>query len=299
MNEGAARLQLMMGAALISTSAVWVKWAAVGPTQSAFYRMLIGGAVLLAWVLWRRQPLPRLPKLWLALLAAALCFAADLALWHRSIIAVGAGLSTLLASFQVFVLAAIGYFFLRERLQPGFYLGLLLAMAGLWFLVGLDWHTLPSLVRNGVWLGLATAFCYAGYVLCLRQAARHASGSSPESQLAWSSLLCAALLALLIWAEGGSFAVPDLKSWSSLLAYGCIAQVLGWLLIARAIPSLAASTVGFLLLAQPALAYVWDALLFSAGLTAWDYLGLALCLVGLYFGVLGRSVPGRVSKSAP
>src|SRR5690606_28025540 len=101
----AAILELALGAALISTTSLFVKFAHVGPTVSAFYRMAFGGIMLLGCLfalgLWRRLRWSDIG--WLTL--PALAFALDLGLWHRSILYVGPGLATLLGNFQVFLMA--------------------------------------------------------------------------------------------------------------------------------------------------------------------------------------------------
>ncbi|HEY1992507.1 MAG TPA: EamA family transporter, partial [Gammaproteobacteria bacterium] len=96
--------QLIVGAVMISFSAVFVKLVHVPPTVSGFYRVFFGGVILLAVVLWRHEH-PRLDRAsWIKLLLAGLCFALDLFFWHRSILYVGPGVATLLANFQVFVM---------------------------------------------------------------------------------------------------------------------------------------------------------------------------------------------------
>ena len=86
--------QLIAGAVMISFSAVFVKLVSVSPTASAFYRMLFGGVILLAIVLWRRER-PRLtPTAAGVLCLASLFFALDLFMWHRSVLYVGPGIST-------------------------------------------------------------------------------------------------------------------------------------------------------------------------------------------------------------
>ena len=47
--------RMTIGAALISTTSIFVRWAHVAPTTSAFYRMLFGGIMLLVLLLARRQ----------------------------------------------------------------------------------------------------------------------------------------------------------------------------------------------------------------------------------------------------
>lgn len=63
-----------------------------------------------------------------------------------------------------------------------------------------------------------------------------------------------------------------------------MSQTLGWLLIGRSLPRIPASIASLLLLLQPALAFIWDVILFSRkiGLPAWA--GVALTLSAIYVG---------------
>ena len=285
--EGGALLAMLAGAALISTTGVLVRVAGVAPSASAFWRMAFGGVMLAAalWLLrqWRRAS----ARDWAWMLLPALAFAADLALWHRSIRDVRPELATLLANFQVFVMAMAGVWLYRERLGPRFVAGLALAFVGLWLLVGLDWSALGEAYRRGIWMGLLTGVCYAVYMLGFRHAQRHGSTLGPEQLLAMCSLLCAALLALVVGVEGASFAIPDGRSLAALLALGLVGQCLGWVLIARAMPRLPASLVGLILLLQPALAFVQDVLFFDRATRPLEWAGVALSLAGIFLAMRG------------
>src|SRR5690348_6293846 len=158
-------LQLVLGAIAISFSAVFVKLVHVPPTASGFYRVFFGGLILLLVMLWRRERPSMSPKAFGILCLAALFFALDLFLWHRSILYVGPGVATLLANFQVFVMAAVGVLFLKERLSLFQWLAIVMAMFGLVLLVGADWSHLSPLYHWGVILALISAVAYAGYLL--------------------------------------------------------------------------------------------------------------------------------------
>ena len=169
-------LRMACGAALISTTSIFVRWAHVPPTVSAFYRMLFGGIMLLALLLIRRnfRRFELADVLWLLLPALAFC--ADLMLWHRSIRDIGPGLATLVANFQVFIMAIVGVMFFRERLHARFLFGVGLAIVGLWLLVGVGWSSFTPQFRIGVYFGLLTGVSYAVYLLSLRQAQARAAG---------------------------------------------------------------------------------------------------------------------------
>lgn len=280
-----ALLEMMAGAAAISTTSLFVKVAHVGPTMSAFYRMGMGGVMLLAGLVafgqWRRVRWSELA--WLAIPAVA--FALDLALWHRSILYVGPGLATLLGNFQVFLMALAGLVLYREKLGGFFLAGVALAFVGLYLLVGLDWSALGAQYRLGVVLGIVTGFAYALYMLSTRHAQRAGHVRlAPAQLLCVTSLLCATVLGLVAAVEGESFAIPDTQSWASLLGLAFFGQVLGWVLLTRAMPQLPASLIGLLLLLQPALSFVFDVIVFARPTRASDWLGVALSLAGIFIG---------------
>jgi drug/metabolite transporter (DMT)-like permease len=287
--------RMILGAALISTTSIFVRWAHVEPTTSAFYRMAFGALMLLGLQVARRQW--RMPDLgaigWLLLPAFA--FGADLMVWHRSIRAVGPGLATLLGNFQVFIMAGVGIVFYRERPGWRFAAGVALALAGLWLLVGVGWEALTPQYRLGVLLGALTGVAYAVYMLSLRHAQLRRRDLTPELTLCLVSLLCALMLAVAVAVEGAGFAIPDLESWLALLGLAFFGQVLGWVLIARAMPQLPASLVGLLLLLQPVLSFVLDVLLFARPTAVADWVGLALSLVGIFIAS-SRAGEGRGEK---
>jgi drug/metabolite transporter (DMT)-like permease len=273
---------MVAGAALISTTSIFVKWADVAPTVSAFYRMAFGGGMLLLMLLVQRRWTGSGWREVVWLLFPSVAFAVDLVLWHRCIRDVGPGLATLLGNFQVFVMALAGVWFYRERLGWRFAAGLALAFAGLWLLVGQHWQAVDAQYRRGVWFGILTGIAYAAYMLSFRHVQKRNPARAPAELLCLNSLLCALILALVVVAEGDSFVIPDAKSLSALLSLALFGQVLGWLLIARAMPQLPASLVGLLLLLQPGLSFVLDVILFGRPTAALDWVGLGVSLAGIF-----------------
>lgn len=279
-------LQLVIGAIMISFSAVFVKLVHVPPTTSGFYRVFLGGLILLVFMLLRRERLSLKPRALLVLTLAAFFFALDLFLWHRSILYIGPGIATLLANFQVFVLAAVGVLFLHEKLTLPQWLAILLAMAGLVLLVGADWAHVSPEYRYGVVLSLLAAVSYAGYLLALRSSRSGAAGSSPYAVITVVSLITAAILAVSMGVEGASFAIPSWADGGWLLLYGLVPQVLGWVLISSSMSKVGASQVGLVLLLQPACAFIWDGVFFGRRFSAVEISGAVITLVAIYLGTL-------------
>lgn len=272
------------GAFLLSFAAVFVKLARVGPTTAGFYRMLVGGVVLALVAVARRE------RFWMGraaltiAAAAGVWFALDLFFWHRSIHLVGPGLATILANFQVFLLAGYGAVVLRERLTWRLGVAIPLALAGLFLLVGVDWGHLPAGYRWGVALGLLTAVSYGAFLLTLRASQARAGRLEPIPNLLIVCAVTTPLLGAGALAEGQTLGVPDPTTALLLVAYGVTAQVVGWLLISRGLPGVEAGQAGLILLLQPSLAFVWDVLFFARPTDLTDVLGATLALAAIYLG---------------
>jgi drug/metabolite transporter (DMT)-like permease len=281
-----AIIQMAVGASLLSSTSLFVVYAHTAPTVSGFYRMLFGGSMLLMWVAargswrafaWRDLAWALLP---------ALGFSADLIQWHRSILWVGPGVATLLTNFQVFLMTAVGLVFYRERPGRWFIPGMVLAIVGLWLLVGAHWSVFDAQHRWGVWLGLGSGVAYTVYLLSFRQALKTHIRLSPAQFLGVMSVLSALLLWIWGYGENDTFAIHDMHTLMVLVALGFFGQVLAWLLMVRAMPRLPATLVGLLLLLQPALAFVLDVILLGRPTTTGDWAGWALALAGILLGAM-------------
>lgn len=287
-----ALLGMMLGALMISFSGVWVKVSHVTPTSSAFYRVLIGGIFLLLGSLWRRELRPlTFRQSGLVILCGAF-FTLDLLAYHYSVHFVGPGLGTILPNFQVFLMALAGMVFLNERLRATYLAAIPLAMGGLFLVVGAQWDLLDEQYKLGIYLGLAASVCYTGFLLSLRKLQAINQRMAFFYVLTLVSLTTAAFIAVEMVRSGDTFDIPDLQSLLSLTAMGFFSQGIGWILISNALPHLRISLSGLILLMQPALAFVWDVLLFGRPTSGLNWLGVAVVLAGIYMGTLG-SRPGK------
>lgn len=283
-SRASPRLRLFAGAALISLSPVWVKLVNVSPTTSGFYRVLIGGVALSLYLAITRKRPQFSGRVWSLLTLAGLFFALDLWFWHRSIIYIGPGLSTLLANFQVFILMLVGILFLGQKPAAAQIGAIPLALVGLGMIVGLDWQSLPGDYRLGVILGLLTAICYAGYLLTMRFSRQAAAVDMPTREIAVVSLVSAALLGISALAEGQSLAITSTADFGWLAAYGILSHCLGYILIVSSLPQVSTTEAGLALLLQPTLSFVWDVLFFARPMTPTELVGAAIAIAAIYLG---------------
>ena len=143
-------------------------------------------------------------------------------------------------------------------------------------------------IKLGIYLALLTAVCYTAFLLSLRKI------QSKESHSIFSSLMivsisCAIFLAMKMLHSGDSFTIPNFKTLLALLGLGLFSQTVGWVLIANAMPKIRASFTGLILLLQPALAFIWDVLLFNRPTDLLNWTGVILTLAAIYMGLTGKA----------
>ena len=280
-------LQMIAGALMLSFSAVFVKWAHVGPTMAGFYRMFFGALILLGAILVKKERLFHGSHHMKTVFICGLLFALDLTLWHRSIHFIGPGLATLMANFQVFFLALFGTIILKEKSGWKLFVSIPTAILGLYLIVAPNWSALGEEYRAGVTIALLAAISYAAYILVLRNFQSKFTVSA-LSTIGLVALIASFILALEALVINESFVIPDLQSWFALVGYGLFSQVLGWVLISKGLPKIEASRAGLILLLQPTFSFVWDILFFSRATTWLEILGALMALFAIYLGVTAK-----------
>jgi drug/metabolite transporter (DMT)-like permease len=234
-------LMAMAGATCIAFSAILVLLADVPPSTAALYRCAyaLPPLLLLAW--WERRRFGPLPERARNLaLVAGVFFMADLVFWHHAIAAVGAGLATVLGNVQVVVVALAAWAFLQEKPAARTLAAVPVVLLGVVLISGVlgadPYGSNPAL---GVIFGVLTAITYGAFLLVLR------AGSSDLRRPA-GPLFYATLSAAVVTLPVG-LALDELEltptwpehGWLALLAL--TSQVVGWLLIAAALPRLPAA----------------------------------------------------------
>ena len=281
--------RLAFGAILVSFAPILVRTSESPPTTSAFYRMLLGGLMLFAFLAFSGRPVRVSGKTFAILAVAGVAFAFDLFFWHRSIHLVGPGLATLLSGFQVFVLALFGLIVLGERLRWQLVVAVPSALLGVALIIGVDWSALGEDYRMGVIFGLATSVCYSVYLLTMRLARDRADkGVTPITEVAWTSLVCAAALAALTTVTGESLALIGSREVLLLAGYALIAQI-GLAIISSGLNKVPAALVGLLLLLEPTFAYIWELTLLGRSTTWLELVGAGIALAAIYLGSVRSS----------
>ena len=285
-----------LGAFCISFAAPLVKWIEMGPTQIGFFRTAIASVTLA--ILGAMVELPGLRArgrdavsgrslMWAALAGA--CFGGDLFVWHKSILVVGVGLSTLLANTHIFWVACFSALLLGERLTLRFGLFVVVALFGVG-LLSIPSTSDPSLYLTGIGLGLMTGLFYAGYYLCLRESQRGERVLPPALNLAIASAVTALVLLALVFITGEGLTWPSGNDRWRLLALGIGVHACGWVMISRGIPHVAAGPGSFILLLQTVLATVWGILWLDESFGGRHIVGGVITLGAIFGATTSRRV---------
>lgn len=275
-------LALSLGAVLISLSPICVRLSETGPVATGAYRLAFALPALMLWLaIESRSALPgRRPRtlrdfLWLAL--AGLFFAGDLAAWNWSVMLTSVANSTLFANTAPIWVTLGAWLLLKERIRPGFVVGLGLALSGAALLVGLSLSASRGQVVGDL-LGLLTGLFYGSYQIALK---RLRNRFSTATIMFWSALPALVLLVALALASEERLFALSLAGWGVLLFLALVVHAGGQSLIGYAFAHLPASFSSVALLAQPVLAALWGFLALGEGLSAVQGAGGFVVLAGI------------------
>ena len=273
---------LLLGAGGIAFAPIFVRLSELGPTATAFYRLLFALPALWLWLqVQNRGPQrpagPRNHRDRARLAAAGLFFAGDLALWHWSIVFTSVANATLLANVAPIFVTLGAWVFFGERFSPLFLAGLLSGIGGAVILMA-DSVTISRQHVIGDGLGLLTAVFYGAYLLTVSRLRRD---FSTATIMTWSGgVTCLALLPVALL-SGESLVATSLYGWMILLCLGLISHAGGQSLIAYDLAHLPAGFSAVSLLLQPVIAALLAWALLAESLTPLQGLGGAVVLVGI------------------
>lgn len=271
----------------IGWSAIFVRWADIPGSASAFYRVLIASLVLLPWRAThtpagaRRQTPTR--NAYLMTVAAGVFFALDLAFFNTAVMRSSAATTSLLGSNAPVFVGLGSWLFLRKRPHGLFWAGLAASMCGIALMIWAGAAAAPSTAAPydivGDLMAVAAALCFAGYILAVSRA-RASMDTLTLNAIAMAASTVALLpICLVIGAPLWDY---SRDTWIALLWLGVVSQVGAYLCIAYALGHLPATVVSIGLLAQAPLTAFLAATLLGERLTTLQLAGGALVIAGIY-----------------
>ncbi len=282
---------LFTGAVFIALSPIWVRVSEVGPTASAFWRVLLAVPLLWALFFFNSRGRASLEKSqFIPLLAAGMAFAGDLAFWHWSIQYTSVANSTLLANLASIFVTLAAWVLWRQRPSALFLAGLAAALLGTGLLVqasiaGSAGTSPTALLGDG--LGVVTAMFYAWYLLSVK--GLRDRGAATLQLMAVTTTITAVILLPVALVSGEPLLPQTAAGWLKLLGLAWISHAAGQGLIAFALAQLPAAFSAVGLLLQPVIAAGFAWLLLSESLSVLQCAGGAVVLFGIYLAHRGRT----------
>ena len=265
---------LLLGAWALAFGPWFVRLADVGPIATGFWRLAL--ALPFLWAIARVSGKPaHLPRrgLVVAIFAAAVFYALDLALWNAGIRLTKLGNATLFGNAGSFVFAIWG-FWLARRLPPVQVIALVLAAAGSAALMSSSYELSPKNLAGDAF-ALVAGLLYGGYLILVDRV-RVELDAMPLLFLA--TAFAAPILLLLSIATGERIWPHD---WTPVLMFALSSQVLGQGLLVFAIGNLPPLVVGLVLLSQPAIAALIGWFAYGERLGPIDLIGAAAIAAAL------------------
>ena len=278
---------LLVGAACIALSPIFVRLSEAGPTATAFWRVALAVPVL--WILFFLRTKARSRRYsgkWPLLLAAGFAFAGDLGFWHASVKLTSVANSTLLANLASIFVTLAAWIFLRQKPRRLFIAGLGAALLGVLLLVNTS-LAFSSTGLVGDALGVVTAMFYAGYILAVK--ALRDRGETTLHLMAVTSTITALFLLPAALVSGETLLPATAFGWWILIGLALVSHVAGQGLIAYALAHLPAAFSSVSLLSQPVLAALFAWVLLSEALVPLQLAGGLIVLAGIYLARRGSS----------
>jgi len=284
-----ALVALFIGAALLGSSAIFVRFSETSPSLTAFYRALLALPFLYIWVLRTKADLPLRAYLSkeniLIFSLAGVFFGTDMAIWNWAISFTSVAHATLMANTAPIFVTLISFFFLKEKIKSSFFRALFLSFIGVSIVI-LSGSGSDSFRLLGDALGLAAAIFYAAYILVIK---RITNTLPPAHTLFFATLFTAIFLFPVGLIESDTFFPSTQKGWLILLAYAFVSQALAQGFITFGISRLSAHLSSLTLLIQPVAAAIYGWLLLSEALNLWQGLGGLIVLLGIYLATREQS----------
>ena len=275
-----AYLALALTIAGISWSAILVRWAGVPGPCSAFYRVLIAGAVLIPWRLARGATRPLDRRAAAVAILGGVFFALDIALWNTSVMYTGAAVASILGNNTPVFVGILSWILFHKRPRRAFWIGLSLSLAGcLTIMFGPAASGAARITWFGNLLAVGGSAFFAAY-LVTTQRVRQSMDTLTFNTLAIAGSI--ATLLVVCVALGLPFSGYSAKTWAALVALGLVSQLGAYYALVYALGHLPATNTSVGLLAQVPCTALLAWLLLREPLTALQIAGAVVVLVGIY-----------------
>ncbi|WP_199919467.1 DMT family transporter [Helicobacter enhydrae] len=257
-------------------ASVLVKTLEISPIMVGFYRVFLA---LPFFLYLARQEISSIAKkdLFLILFAGVL-FGLDLAFFNFALHHTSVANVNLFGSLVCFVLVPIGIFFFHEKVNPRFFIGALVAIIGIGFLLsgGQDSQTASIF---GDFLAVMSMVCYACFLAVIHGLRKTYSASLLMFFASIGSSCTLLIIALL----GGQVQIPrSYSDISTILLVVLLGQVVGQGFFSYIMGKIQTQVASLILLLSPIIAGILGFVCLGEKLGMLEIFGIGVILLGVY-----------------
>lgn len=266
----------LIAVAFLATGGIFVKYSALSPINTGFYRVLFSLPILypLAYKNLKRLKLKDIIILFLA----GVFLAGDISLWNLSFSYTSVANANLLTNLTPFTVIPVSFFLFKEKIPKFFFAGAVITLLGVFILIGGKIN--PSTSNYfGDFLAFCASFFYASFLLISYRLRDRIESSVIMFVSGFGSVTALFISSALI--EG--FQVPNgINELWPLLGLTLCLQVIGHNLLAHCQGKINVNLSSIICLSQPAIASVYSFLLFSEIISPKEIAGIIIVVAGVY-----------------
>ena len=138
-------LALGVGTLSLSLSAMYVRWAQAPGTVTGFYRLFLSTIILLPFFI--RRNVTKHHLTWSNILPPILggmCMAGTFSLWNTSLFYTNVASAAMIGNISPLWVSIAAWWLLRERLQPQFWIGLVILFLRITLIMGGNFSYIPA-----------------------------------------------------------------------------------------------------------------------------------------------------------
>jgi drug/metabolite transporter (DMT)-like permease len=285
-----AYLALLAAIAGIAWSAIFVRWAGIPGSASAFYRVSVAGAVLIPWLLLSRTREAGTVSsvrtgAGLTAILGGVFFALDVALWNTSVMYTGAAIASILGNNTPIFVGVLSWLAFRQRPRASFWIGMTMSLAGCVSIM-LEPSAAGSapMTLHGNLMAIGASLFFAAYLVTTERVRREMDTLTFNTLAIAGSIVTLLVVCLALRLPLGGY--PP-RAWAALVALGLVSQLGAYYALVYALGHLPATLTSVSLLAQvPCTAFLaW--LLLGEPLTTLQIAGGTIVVAGISVVIRG------------
>lgn len=277
MTKQRGKVKIIIGMLIFGTIGLFVKNIPLSSSQVSFYRGVIGGMFLLAWLLMGKGKVSRrqIEENWQYLIFGGLMIGVNWILLFEAYNYTTVSLATLSYYMQPVFLTLLAPFFLKERLTMKKIGLVLLALIGMVLIIGVTGNEGAYQHLTGISLGLVAALCYAFGVIANKKIKGLEGLPLTTVVILVATVILAPYVAVR---EGFGWGALTGNSFLLLLVLGVVHTGVAYVLVFQGIRETESQTFALLSYIDPVTAVALSALFLQEPISGWQLVGGGIIL---------------------